>query len=128
MNQMNQTNNIIATLFNQFPDIRYLAIYSDKNLVSKQREETIDSSSGETDKYEELLVNPTLLTLASQRGNIDCGGLNYLIIGYGNFHQLVKSISSGHISICLNKNSDLNNLPNEIFDFLKRNYWKNEIF
>jgi len=113
---------IIKNLFEFSSDIRYVAIYADSELVFKQREETYDSSSGETDKFEELLVNPTLLTLAKQRGNIDCGGLRYLIIGYGNFYQLVKEISKGHISICLSKTADLNNLPEEIFDFLKKNH------
>lgn len=87
-----------------------------------QRDGTPDTSAGETDRFEELLVNPTALTLASQRGNIDCGGLDYLIISYGNFHQLVKSISGGHISICLNKKSDITNLPNEIFTFINESY------
>ncbi|MCG8327479.1 MAG: hypothetical protein MI974_07330 [Chitinophagales bacterium] len=111
---------IINELFNFSDKIRYAAIYSYNDLVYKQREEGIeDSSSGETDKYEELLVNPTLLTLTRQRGNLDCGGLDYLIIKYGNFYQLVKAIPNGHISICLNKKSDLNTLPNDIFLFLK---------
>jgi hypothetical protein len=44
-------------------------------------------------------VNPTLLTLATQRGNIDCGGLRYLIVGYGHFHQLVVPSPAGHVSI-----------------------------
>ena len=44
----------------------------------------MDASGLESDRYEELLVNPTLLTLATQRGNIDCGGLKYLIVRYGN--------------------------------------------
>jgi hypothetical protein len=51
------------------------------------------------DLCEELLVNPALLTLATQRGNIDCGGLRYLIIGYGHFHQLVVPGAGGHVSI-----------------------------
>ena len=33
------------------------------------------------DRYEELLVNPTLLTLAGQRGDIDYGGLRCLVLG-----------------------------------------------
>ncbi len=113
---------IIENLFHSFPNIRYVALYWNNELVFKQKEETQDSSSGETDRFEELLVNPTLLTLATQRGNIDCGGLDYLLIAYGNFHQLVKTISNGHVSICLDKNSDLNNLPKEIFLFLKENH------
>jgi len=120
--------NIIKTLFEKFSEIRYVALYLEGELVFKQKERTSDSSSGETDKFEELLVNPTLLKLASQRGNIDCGGLNYLIIGYGNFYQLVKSTPNGHISICIDQKSDLNNLPNEIFSFLKKNFQELEIF
>lgn len=122
MQKTNQEISIIDCLFNAFCDIRYVAVYSNKKLVSKQRKSILNTSSEQTDKFEELLVNPTLLTLASQRGNIDCGGLNYIIVGYGNFYQLIKATSSGHISICLSKNSDLNSLPNDIFDFLEKNY------
>ena len=113
---------IIESLFGEFSEIRYVAIYIKDKLVYKQKEKTSDSSSGETDKYEELLVNPTLLKLASQRGNIDCGGLNYLIIGYGNFYQVVKSVPEGHISICIEQKSDLNELPNSIFDYLNEKF------
>ena len=118
---------IIETLFREFSEIRYVALYIEAKLVLKQKK-TINNSSEETDKYEELLVNPTLLKLASQRGNIDCGGLNYLIIGYGNFYQLVKSTFDGHISICLEQKSDLNKMPNEIFSFLKENFQELEIY
>lgn len=113
---------IIESLFGEFSEIRYMAIYIKDKLVYKQKEETSDSSSGETDKYEELLVNPTLLKLTSQRGNIDCGGLNYLIIGYGNFYQVVKSVPEGHISICIEQKSDLNELPKRIFDYLNEKF------
>ncbi|WP_187269560.1 hypothetical protein [Flagellimonas hymeniacidonis] len=113
---------IIKNLFQHFPDIRYVALYLDDMLVFQQRDNVTDNSSRETDRFEELLVNPTLLTLASQRGNIDCGGLDYLIIGYGNFYQLVKSTANGHISICLEKSSDITHLPQRIFKFLKSNH------
>ena len=52
----------------------------------------------ESGRYEELLVNPALLVLARQRGNIDCGGQRYLIAGYGHFHQLVPA-AAGHVSV-----------------------------
>jgi hypothetical protein len=56
-------------------------------------------SGNESDRYKELLVNPALLVLATQRGNIDCGGLWYLIVGYGHFHQLVVPAAAGHVSV-----------------------------
>ncbi|MEL7269034.1 MAG: hypothetical protein AAGL34_05640 [Bacteroidota bacterium] len=123
MNSTQSTaDTIIEVLFKEFDEIRYVAIYKNDELVFQQRGETENTSSGETDTYEELLVNPTLLKLASQRGNIDCGGLNHLIVGYGNFHQLVKPIPKGHISICLQPSSDLNHLPTQIFTFLKAQF------
>lgn len=119
---MNNTNQIIDDLFNFLIEIRYVAIYHNDELTFKQRQQTSDSSSSDTDKYEELLVNPTLLTTARQRGNIDCGGLRFIIVAYGNFYQLVKEIKNGHISICLEKNVDLTNVPEKIFEFLKSKY------
>lgn len=119
---MNNTNQIIDDLFNFLLEIRYVAIYQNDELTFKQRKQTSDSSSSDTDKYEELLVNPTLLTIARQRRNIDCGGLRFIIVGYGNFYQLVKEIKNGHISICLEKNVDLTIVPEKIFEFLKSKY------
>ena len=55
------------------------------------------SSSG-SDRYEELLANPAVLTLLSQRGEIDCGGLRYVLVRYGNFFQLVTRIPRAGIS------------------------------
>jgi hypothetical protein len=43
----------------------------------------------ESGKYEELIVNPTVLTLVRQRGNIDGGGVEFLLIRYGSFWQTV---------------------------------------
>src|SRR5512139_3180254 len=97
----------IDAVIEKFHFVRYVAIYLDSNLVFKERESIQNNSSSESDKYEELIVNPTFLTLARQRGNIDCGGLDFLLIGYGNFNQVIKELKGGHISICLDKKADL---------------------
>jgi len=65
----------------------------------RERPDLAHASASESDRYEELLVNPTLLTLVQQRGNIDCGGMRYLIIRYGFLFQLVIPLKQGHISI-----------------------------
>jgi len=80
---------MINDIFALSNDVRYVAIYREGHLETKSKEGTIGASSSDSDRYEELLVNPTLITLATQRGNIDCGGLDYLIIRYGNFFQFV---------------------------------------
>ena len=97
---------MINKIFSLSLNIRYVAIYRDGKLETRSKEGTVDASGSESDRYEELLVNPTLLTLAAQRGNIDCGGLEYLIIRYGNFFQLVLPTSWGHVSVCIEKNAD----------------------
>jgi len=83
-----------------------------------EREAGPDSSSSESDRYEELLVNPTLLTLAGRRGDIDCGGLDYLLVRYGNFFQLVVPTPSGHVSVCLNRHANVVELTRQVLEVL----------
>ena len=91
----------IESIFALSKDIRYVAIYRRGELVSSVREGVVDASGTDSDRYEELLVNPTILTLVKQRGDIDCGGVNYVIIRYGNFYQFVAPIADGHVSVCV---------------------------
>jgi hypothetical protein len=97
---------ISSQVFALSEDIRYVAIYRNGNLTTSQRDSISAASESESDKYEELLVNPTLLTLVQQRGKIDCGGADFVVVGYGNFLQLVIRLEDGHISICFEKGSN----------------------
>ena len=97
---------MIKKIFSISEDIRYVAIYRDGQLKSESKSSPQGASSSESDRYEELLVNPTLLKLAAQRGNIDCGGLGYLLIRYGNFFQFVLPTNWGHVSVCIEKSAD----------------------
>ena len=97
---------MIESIFKLSDSIRYVAVYKNGQLESKSKSNTLDASSSESDRYEELLVNPTLLKLASQRGNIDCGGLDYILVRYGNFFQFVLPESWGHVSVCIEANTD----------------------
>lgn len=73
----------------------------------RQRPDLRDASSSESDRYEELLVNPTLLLLARQRGDIDCGGLRYLVVRYGHFFQVVvPDPQGGHVSVAVEPDAD----------------------
>src|SRR5262245_28601456 len=81
------------------PDIRYVAVADGQQVQMRSRPDLLNASSSDSDRYEELLVNPTLLTLATQRGNIDCGGLRHLILGYGVFHPLVIPPPAGPLPI-----------------------------
>ncbi|MEM1207503.1 MAG: hypothetical protein AAGN66_29985 [Acidobacteriota bacterium] len=93
-------------IFALAPDVRYVAVYREGQLTMRSRGGTQDASDEETDRYEELLVNPTLLKLATQRGDIDCGGLDYLILRYGHFFQFVLPMAWGHVSVCFEPTAD----------------------
>lgn len=114
-------NNLSTKIFDVSEDIRYVAIYKDGKLVINQREDLVNVTDLESDHYEELLVNPTIITLLTQRGNIDCGGFEYTLISYGNFYQFVAPLPNGHISIAIERDSNpmdyikqLNDLINAI--------------
>jgi len=97
---------MIERIFKLSDSIRYVAVYKQGRLESKSKSPTTGASSSESDRYEELLVNPTLIKLASQRGNIDCGGLEYVIVRYGNFFQFILPESWGHVSFCIEPGAD----------------------
>jgi len=97
---------MIESIIKLSDSIRYVAIYKNGQLESKSKSNTVGASGSESDRYEELLVNPTLLKLASQRGNIDCGGLDYIMVRYGNFFQFVLPESWGHVSVCIEADVD----------------------
>ena len=87
--------------------IRYVAFGRGQDVVLRERAGLVDASSSDSDRYEELLVNPTLLKLATQRGDIDCGGLRYLVVAYGNFWQLVIPTGpASHVSVSIELDAD----------------------
>lgn len=110
---MNKDQEVIFALSK---DIRYVAIYRAGKLDLAERAGLDGASDSESDKYEELLVNPALLTLAKQRGDIDCGGTNFLIVGYGNFLQLVIPLTDGHVSVAFEKTENPIQYVNKIKD------------
>lgn len=97
---------ISSQIFNLTPDIRYVALYRAGKLSLSQRGGLAGASDAGSDKYEELLVNPALLKLAQQRGDIDCGGAGFVVVGYGNFMQLVVALKDGHASVCFELGSN----------------------
>jgi hypothetical protein len=86
--------------------VRYAALYADGQLETSAKSDVAGTSAGESDKCEELLVNPTILKLATQRGNIDCGGAQFVLIRYGNLYQWVRPVRGGHISVCIELGAD----------------------
>jgi hypothetical protein len=97
---------LVEALFAVGPEVRYVAVARGQEVTLRERAGLAGASSSESDRYEELLVNPTLLALARQRGEIDCGGLDYLVVRYGNFFQVVVPHAGGHVSVAVEPSAD----------------------
>ena len=93
-------------IFGLGPQIRYVAFGSGQDVDLAQREGLADASDAGSDFFEELLVNPTLLTLTRQRGELDCGGLRFVIVGYGSFNEIVLPATGGHVSVGVELEAD----------------------
>ena len=60
----------------------------------------------ETDRLEELVVNPVGLELFARRGNLDLGGVRFLVVRYGLQFQVILPIPGGHLSIGVDESGD----------------------
>jgi hypothetical protein len=107
---------VIEEIFGLSEAVRYVAVARGQDVRLQERSGLADASSSESDRYEELLVNPTLITLARQRGEIDCGGLDYLIVAYGSFFQIVMPLpDGGHVSVAVERSA----IPTELVEPLR---------
>jgi hypothetical protein len=98
-------------LFALEPRIRYVAVNQRGRIVEMEQSSAHPTyNPHETDRMEELMVNPVILELASRRGNIDMDGIRYVVIRYGTQYQLVMPYREGHLSIGVELEDD----PNEI--------------
>lgn len=61
-----KTEDLIERVCALTSDIRYVAVYLKGQLQPSQHPGLAQASASESDKYEELIVNPTLLTLTRQ--------------------------------------------------------------
>jgi hypothetical protein len=102
---------ISARLFDLDPNIRYVAI-NQKGLIveMKQNPKRPSLNPTETDRMEELIVNPILLELTQRRGNLDMNGMRYVVVRYGTMYELIFPFKDGHLSIGV----ELNANPTEV--------------
>jgi hypothetical protein len=86
--------------------VRYVAVARGSEIVMQERAGLAGGSTGESDFYEELLVNPTILGIAARRGGLDCGGLRFVVVSYGLFQQVVVPTPDGHVSVAVENDAD----------------------
>jgi hypothetical protein len=100
--------------------VGYVALGSGQEIVMREATGMVSHTTSETNFYEELLVNPTLLKLAGQRAELDCGGLNYIAIGYGDFIQFIMPMRNGHISIGVSRKTAVGEFAARVRPLLER--------
>lgn len=111
---------LIDEVFALSERVRAVAVYRDGDLVTRIRPGAPEPWSPESDRYEELLVNPALLTLIRQRGELDRGGARYAVIRYDKFFRLLVPIDQGHVSVCIEPSGQPLMLAGPILQLLDR--------
>lgn len=91
---------IARTLLALDSKVRYVAVNQRGTIEEMlQAEDHPSFNPSETDRLEELIVNPVALELFARRGNLDLGGLRFLVVRYGLQFQLILPWREGHVSI-----------------------------
>ena len=102
---------ISAKLFDLDSNIRYVAVNQKGRIEEMEQNPKRPSlNPTETDRMEELIVNPIILELARRRGNLDMNGMRCVIIRYGTMYELIFPFKDGHLSIGV----ELNANPTEV--------------
>jgi hypothetical protein len=114
-----EAETLIADLF-ALGGVGYVALGRGQEVLMRRHPKLETTTSPESNFYEELLVNPTLLTLASQRGALDCGGVRYIAIGYGDFIEIIMRMKDGHISLGVPEKTYADEVASRMQEVLQR--------
>jgi hypothetical protein len=99
------------------PKIRYVAVNQNGVITEMEQFHTTFNPS-DTDRMEELVVNPVILEAASRRGNLDLDGVRYVLIRYGLQYQVIIPYRQGHVSIGINLGDDPTEIAEKITSYL----------
>jgi hypothetical protein len=111
---------VSETLFPLDPSIRYVAVNRGGRIVEMEQNSRYPVvSPTETDKYEELLVNPTILDLARRRGEMDLGGVQFVIIRYESIVGLLLPYREGHVSVGIELDANIQAIADKCLDALR---------
>jgi len=107
MNATTGKEKLSGRLFRLEPKIRYVAVNQGGRIVEMEQSPSHPTNNPhETDRMEELIVNPAVLDLTTRRGDIDMDGLRFVIIRYGTQYQLIMPYLDGHLSIGIELQDD----------------------
>jgi hypothetical protein len=112
---MSMPRKLSRQLFELDPNIRYVAVNRKGRIAEMEQSPKWPSyNPSDTDRMEELIVNPVVLDLARRRGDLDLGGIRYVIIRYGLQYQLLFPLKDGHLSVGLELAADPGAVAEEI--------------
>jgi len=102
-------------LFRLEPRIRYVALNQKgeiREMVQSSQHPSFNPP--ESDRIEELIVNPIVLEITARRGNLDMDGIRYVVIRYGTQYQLLLPYRDRHLSIGVNLEDDPNDIARRV--------------
>lgn len=102
------------------PVIRYGALHLGGGEPLLRERPNAAPGSAEGERWDELIVNPVLIELASRRGDVDYGGLDYLVVRYRRCTNLVLPLDGGHLSVLIDPDADPLPLVGPIRDIARR--------
>ena len=106
-------------LFPLDPSIRYVAVNRGGRIVEMQQNSRFPIvSPAETDRLEEIIVNPTILDIARRRGELDLGGVQFVIIRYEAIYGLLLPYREGHVSVGIEPGADIQAIAEKCIDAL----------
>jgi hypothetical protein len=109
------SNEIASTVFPLDPQIRYVAVNRHGRIEEMAQSPRWPTHNPEdTDRMEELIVNPVVLELARRRGDLDLGGVRRVVIRYGKQYQVLFPIPGGHVSVGVEPSADVEALADRI--------------
>jgi len=66
-----------------------------------------------------MFVNPVAVYLIKQRGDLDLGGMRYIIIRNGKQYKVQFPLDDGHLSVGVELSADVEDTAEAILEFLK---------
>ena len=98
-------------IFQWEPRVRYVAVNQNGSIEEMTQSPAHPTyNPHETDRIEELIVNPIVLEITRRRGMLDMGGVRHVVIRYGTQYQLLIPYRDGHLSVGVELHDD----PHEI--------------
>ncbi len=97
---------LLDAILKLHPQIRYAALHLGRGEPLLRERQGVVGATSDSERWDELVVNPVLLELARRRGDVDCDGLDYLLVRYRRFFNLVLALDGGHLSVVLEPDAE----------------------